>query len=405
LRVVLNHVSRVLYIQTIIEMHKSTETKDLFIKFIKHKCSPEEVQQVLSYVKNSKNLTEIPTVEEVYDIIDEYPDMKDAQADIIFENILEIASSSKETSHFWKYAAASIIVLALASSYFLSNNVVNSQSEIQPIIVSNSIQTGSDKATLTLENGIEVPLKKEQSFVAAHATSNGEELIYDTQKNTTSEIAYNYLTIPRGGQFQLKLADGTKVWLNSETKLKYPIAFREGQTRQVELLYGEAYFKVSPSSNHNGSKFNVKTKLQDVEVLGTEFNIKAYQNDNNIYTTLVEGKVVINRMDKVQHLSPNQQAILNRDDNKLAIINIDVYNEISWKDGLFSFKGKPLKEIVTVLSRWYDIEFEFDNENLEKVKFNGVLLKKQSIEEILTIIKETEFINTYEITGKKIILK
>ncbi|MBJ7879221.1 FecR family protein [Gelidibacter salicanalis] len=386
-------------------MHKSTEIKDLFIKFMERKCSPEEVQRILSYVKNSKNLKEVPTVAEVYDMLDEYPDMKAAQADIIFKNILEIATPSKEKSPFWKYAAASIILLALASSYFLTNNVVNSQSEIPPIIVINSIQTGSDKAILTLENGIEVPLEKEQSYVAAHASSNGEELIYDTQKNTTSEIAYNYLTIPRGGQFQLKLADGTKVWLNSETKLKYPIAFIEGQTRQVELLYGEAYFEVSPSSNHNGSKFNVKTKLQDVEVLGTEFNIKAYQNDTNIYTTLVEGKVAINRMDKVQHLSPNQQSILNRDDNELAIINIDVYNEISWKDGLFSFKGKPLKEIVTVLSRWYDIEFEFDNENLENVKFNGVLLKKQSIEEILIIIKETKFINAYEITDKIIIIK
>ena len=296
-------------------------------------------------------------------------------------------------------------MLVLVSGYFLKNNVFTPPSEIAPSLVNQSIQTGTDKATLTLENGIEVPLEKETKYVAANATSNGEELVYKTQNNAKSEIVYNYLTIPRGGQFQLQLADGTKVWLNSETKLKFPVAFIEGQTRQVELLYGEAYFEVSPSSNHNGSRFNLKTQLQNIEVLGTAFNIKAYQNDTHIYTTLVEGMVDINSMGITRQLLPNQQSILNLDSEKLTINNIDVYNEISWKNGLFSFKGKPLKEIMIVLARWYDIDFEFNDERLENVKFNGVLLKKQSLEEILTIIKETEFINAYEITAKKITIK
>ena len=386
-------------------MDKSTEKKALFIKFIKRECSPEEVQQILSYIKNSKELSEVPTVEEIHDMLDEYPDMKEAQANLIFKNILEIAAPSKKKSHFWRYTAAAIVVIVLVSSYFLRNNLSSTPSEIVPVIVNNPIQTGTDKATLTIADGIEIPLEKEENYVADHVTSNGEKLIYNAQNNTKPGITYNYLTVPRGGQFQLQLADGTKVWLNSETKLKYPVAFVEGETRNVELLYGEAYFEVSPSSNHHGSKFNVKTQLQDVEVLGTEFNIKAYKDDMNIYTTLVEGKVAINSMNKTRNLLPNQQSILNLNNKKLAINNVDVYNEISWKNGLFSFKGKPLKEITTVLSRWYDIEFEFDNKNLENVKFNGVLLKEQSIEEILTIIKETKFINAYEIKDKKIIIK
>lgn len=386
-------------------MHISTEIKDLFIKFVERKCSPEEVQQILGYIKNSQNLSEVPTVEEVYDMLDEYPDMREAKADIIFKNILEIAAPSTKKSHLWKYMVASIVVLVLVSSYFLRNNVVAPPSEIEPVILNKIIQTGTDKATLTLENGIQIPLEKEKNYVADHATSNGEELIYNIQNTTKLEIIYNYLSVPRGGQFQLQLADGTKLWLNSETKIKYPVSFIEGQTRQVELLYGEAYFEVSPSYNHNGSRFNVKTLQQSIEVLGTAFNIKAYQNDTNIYTTLVEGKVAINSMGTTRHLLPNQQLILNLDNEKLIINNIDVYNEISWKDGLFSFKGKPLKEIMTVLSRWYDIEFEFSDEVVENVKFNGVVLKKQSIEEILTIIKETKFINAYDITDKKIIIK
>ena len=386
-------------------MYISTEIKDLFIKFMERKCSPEEVQQILSYVKNSKNLSEVPTVEEVYHLLEEFSKMKDDQADIIFSQIIKRAEPSKKKFRFWKHATASVIVIALVSSFLLKTNFDNPPSETIPTIVNNTIESGSNKATLTLENGIEVPLEKETKYVAANATSNGEELVYKTQNNAKSEIVYNYLTIPRGGQFQLQLADGTKVWLNSETKLKFPVAFIEGQTRQVELLYGEAYFEVSPSSNHNRSRFNVKTQLQNIEVLGTVFNIKAYRNDTNIYTTLVEGMVEINSMGITQQLLPNQQSILNLDSEKLTINNIDVYNEISWKNGLFSFKGKPLKEIMIVLARWYDIDFEFNDESLENVKFNGVLLKKQSLEEILTIIKETEFINAYEITAKKITIK
>lgn len=386
-------------------MHVSTEIKDLFIKFIERKCSPEEVQQILSYVKNSKKLSEVPTISEVYHMLDDYSDMNEAKADIIFKNILDLAAPSKNKSHLWKYTVASIAVLVLLSGYFLRNNLVTPPSSVATVIVKKSVLTGTDKATLTLENGIEIPLEKEKRYESGQVSSNGEELTYKSQNSSTSKIIYNYLTIPRGGQFQLQLADGTKVWLNSETKLKYPVAFVKGQTRQVELLYGEAYFEVSPSSNHHGSRFNVKTQVQNIEVLGTAFNIKAYQNDTHIYTTLVEGKVEINSVGLTRNLLPNQQSILNLNNEKITINNIDVFNEIAWKDGLFSFKGKPLKEIMTVLSRWYDIDFEFYDEKIENVKFNGVLLKKQSLKDILTIIEETGFINAYEISDKEITIK
>lgn len=216
------------------------------------------------------------------------------------------------------------------------------------------------------------------------------------------KIVYNYLTIPRGGQFQLKLSDGTEVWLNSETQLKYPVTFIEGETRQVELVYGEAYFEVSPSTNHNGAKFKVRTLMQEVEVLGTEFNIKAYKEETNIYTTLVEGKVVIVNGFDNQYLIPNQQSNLNLKNNTITIRSVDAYSETSWKKGLFSFKSTPLKEIMKVLSRWYDVNVVFSNPEIENIKFNGVLSKNQTIKEILTTIKNTHFIKDYDITDKKI---
>lgn len=389
----------------IIKMHTSEDIKALFIKFSERQCSPDEVRQILNYIKTSRNLEHLPNIEAVYDIIQEFPDMTDAQADRVFETISKRTSPTKKTSHFWKYTAVSIGLIALFSGYLYNNNSVNPPLESVPIIVNSPIQIGTDKATLTLGNGVKIPLDKQKNYIADHATSDGEKLIYSTNNSNNSELSYNYLSIPRGGQFQIQLADGTKVWLNSETQLKYPIAFVEGETRHVELLYGEAYFEVSPSSKHNGSRFNVKTQSQDIEVLGTEFNIKAYKTDTNIYTTLVEGKVVINSKNNTRQLLPNQQSILNLDDHNLSIHKVDVYNEISWKNGVFSFKGTSLIEIMTVLSRWYDVEFIFEDESTKRVKFNGVLSKKQGIEEILTIIKDTKFIADYEIKDKKIIIK
>src|SRR5690606_33390781 len=147
-----------------------------------------------------------------------------------------------------------------------------------------------------------------------------------------------YLTIPRGGQFNVVLSDGTEVWLNSDTQLKYPVNFVEGQDREVELVFGEAYFDVSPSTEHGGSKFKVMNNAQEVEVLGTEFNIKAYRDDINVYTTLVEGKVVVGNGDLKQYLTPNQLSHLNLENNSIKVRVVDVNVETSWKKGIFTFK-------------------------------------------------------------------
>lgn len=386
-------------------MHPSKEIKDLFIKFSERQCSPDEVQQLLTYIKTSKNLSHLPTVEDIYDSIQKFPDMTDRQADHIFQNISKLTARPKTLSHIWKYAVTAIVIIALFSSYLYHYNSKESHVASAPIIAKSTFQIGTDKATLTLADGAEISLDKHQNYVADDVISNGEELIYLSNISSKSKTSYNYLTIPRGGQFQLQLADGTKIWLNSETKLKYPVGFIEGETRQVELLYGEAYFEVSPSSRHRGSRFKIKTQFQEIEVLGTKFNVKAYKNETSMYTTLAEGKVTIKSMNNEHLLLPNQQAVLNLDDQNVSIYNVDVYNEISWKNGVFSFKSKPLIEIMTVLSRWYDVEFEFGDESVERVKFNGVLSKKQSIDDILTIIKDTKFITNYEIKDEKILIK
>lgn len=305
---------------------------------------------------------------------------------------------------YWKYTAAAAVIGLLVSTYFFRGTFFYNSNESKPIIVNNNIKTGTDKATLTLEDGTYIALEKGNDYEAANFKSNGEKIIYSSKSNS-KKLAYNYITIPRGGQFFVELADGTKVWLNSETQLKYPVSFIKGETRNVELVYGEAYFDVSPSVKHNGSKFKVINQNQEVEVIGTEFNIKAYPDETNIYTTLVEGKVELDFKGKKQKLTPTQQSNFNLNTNAIFVVKVDVYNEVSWVQGVFSFENKPLKDIMKVLSRWYDMDVIFKKEKIENEAFTGVLGKDQNIEEILATIKNFGIINNYEIKNKTITLK
>ncbi|MDQ6530076.1 FecR domain-containing protein [Flavobacterium sp. LHD-85] len=297
--------------------------------------------------------------------------------------------------------AASLLLLISISLIISKTNPLKIET---PQVAHKEILIGSDKATLTLEDGSVIALEKGKSYTKGNASSNGEKLVYNSNGKSAA-IANNLLTIPRGGQFFVQLADSTKVWLNSESQLKYPVAFVDGQTRQVELVYGEAYFEVSPSTKHKGSRFKVKTQEQNVEVIGTEFNIKAYRDEPAIYTTLVEGVVAVSNAAKKQILTPSQQSKITEYNGNISVSEVDVYNEISWRKGLFVFKGMPLKDIARVLSRWYDVDIVFADPALGNVKFNGVLNKNQKLEDILTTIKNINFINAYEKKDNKIIIK
>ncbi|MDD7886254.1 FecR family protein [Flavivirga sp. 57AJ16] len=307
---------------------------------------------------------------------------------------------------YWKYAAAATIIIALTSTYFLRNTLFNNATEpTSPIIVNNQIQPGKDKATLTLETGESVALEKGITYQTQNAKSNGEEIVYEAGDKSTFEIDYNTLTIPRGGQFQVTLSDGTNVWLNSETQLKYPVSFTDGLSRQVELVYGEAYFDVSPSTGHKGSDFKVYHNQQEVKVLGTEFNIKAYNNEANIYTTLVEGKVEINTQLGNNTLSPGEQSVYNAVNNTIKVTSVEIRPETAWKEGVYIFKDKGLKNIMQTLSRWYDMDVVFENKELEDIKFIGSLYKNQKIVDVLNDIKSFGVIKNYNIHNKTITLE
>ncbi|MEL1242212.1 FecR family protein [Flavobacterium flavipallidum] len=385
----------------------SANIENIIVKFLTQQATAKELTELEAWIENSENKK----------IFDEYVkinygidyNMNEFDSHKLRMKLLEAfdkeqkALKMKKLRKLMYYSAAAVIVGIMATTFFYRMNFSNEP--VAKKLVNNIIKVGTDKAILTLEDGTSVVLDKDQKYEKDNVVSNGKELVCKTTNKKSSEIAFNYLTIPRGGQFKLRLADGTDVWLNSESKLRFPVAFKAGSLRQVELIYGEAFFVVSPSTEHKGAKFKVLNENQEIEVLGTEFNIKAYKEEENVYTTLVEGKVTVSNAASKKYLTPNQQSIINLKNRDITIKSIDAYNEILWTKGIFSFKGKNLKEIMTVMSRWYDVDVVFQKAAMEKIKFNGVLSKNDDIKAILTIIKKTNFINDYEIKDRKITIK
>ena len=318
---------------------------------------------------------------------------------------IRLIEKRNKLERYKKIAFAASIILLVGISlfnqfYFNEIKIIN-----DPIVI------GTDKAVLTLENGDQVILEKGQKFQNKTVNSDGKELSYSIKNRSSSnfkneKIASNFLTIPRGGQFSLNLEDGTKILLNSDSKIKYPVKFIKGKKRQVELLYGEAFFDVSSSQNNNGSEFIVSTKTQKINVLGTKFNIKAYSEDDIITTTLVEGKVKVENGENQILLFPNQQSKVDSNSPVINVSDVDVSQQISWINGLFSFNDTSLEDIMHTLSRWYDLEFIFKSANQKGFIFSGILERTKSIEDILFIIEKTSSSNeiNFEINNKTIII-
>lgn len=318
---------------------------------------------------------------------------------------IRLIEKRNKLERYKKIAFAASIILLVGISLF------NQFYFNETIIIRDPIVIGTDKAVLTLENGDQVILEKGQKFQNKTVNSDGKELSYSIKNRSSSnfkneKIASNFLTIPRGGQFSLNLEDGTKVLLNSDSKIKYPVKFIKGKKRQVELLYGEAFFDVSSSKNNNGSEFIVSTKTQKINVLGTKFNVKSYSEDDVITTTLVEGKVKVENGENQILLFPNQQSKVDSNSAIIDVSDVDVAQQISWIKGLFSFNDTSLEDIMHTLSRWYDLEFIFKSANQKKFIFSGILERTKSIEDILFIIEKTSSSNeiNFEINNKTIII-
>lgn len=379
------------------------KTKKLIVKFLAKEANLEELRQLELWIRNPINehlFTEYFKANHYANKVLKTYDLETAK-----KNILQQINRRKAKSNYiFKYAIAATLALILTTTYLFRDNLFNTTAKDAFSQRKLYKEQTKNKAVLTLENGSQVALENGNSIQTQNATSNGKVLVYQNKAKQV-ELVYNQLTIPRGGQYVVELSDGTKVWLNSESQLKYPVNFIKGQSRQVELAYGEAYFDVSPSSKHKGAKFKVFNQFQEIDVLGTEFNIKAYKGESNVYTTLVEGKISVSIDNRNLGLKPNQQLDLDINNNTSAIKTVDVYNEVSWKDGVFSFENKTLEEVMKVFSRWYDIEIVFKNNSIKNEEFVGILRKNKRLETILKTFKNYGVIKNYEIEDEKVVLE
>ncbi len=385
-----------------------TEKEERLIhKFLDKTLSEEDWKTLLDWLENPENKKVFNTYVKAEYLL--HMSFEEKGRNLTYDTLLELMDENPHqgtpklwsNQKWWAVAASIVILVGLAlGTYYWVGPSDNGAPELVKKI---TIEQGTDGATLTLEDGTKVELKKGSSYKNSYATSNGEEVVYADDESKFDEL-YNTITVARGKQFAMTLSDGTKVWLNSDSKLKYPVSFHPGNTRVVELIYGEAYFDVSPATENQGSAFQVQQEHQKVTVLGTEFNIKAYANETLLLTTLVEGKVAVTYQDSKTMLEPSDQSVVDMELGKIETRQVDVLAETSWRRGLFLFKNKTLEEIATTLSRWYDIDIEIKDRAVGKVEFKGTLSKDQPLEVILELIKNTKFIKNYDIEEDKVVI-
>lgn len=286
--------------------------------------------------------------------------------------------------HLWvKWAScAAAVVLLFSVGYYWINASSDQALEVAGSV---SIEPGSKKAILVLGTNEQVELNNysQDSIFHGNATvkKEGNTLVYDESEQVPVAEEYNRLITPRGGEYSVVLSDGTKVWLNAESELKYPVHF-SGSERKV-YLKGEAYFAVT---KQEGKAFIVCSDDARITVLGTEFNVRNYTNEM-IATTLVKGSVVVAHEDEEYNLVPGQQAIISEDGIQVNQVETILYT--GWKDGYFVFQDQTLDDILKELSRWYDFTYFYQNNKLETFTLTAKLRKFDSVDEVLEVLKGT----------------
>lgn len=270
----------------------------------------------------------------------------------------------------------------------------------QDIEIVKDLAPASPGATLTLANGKKIRLADagngelaKEAGVSISKSSSGQ-LIYEMQGSAAEQPQNNTLTTANGETWQLKLPDGSMVYLNAASSLTYNTALNENGLRRVQLT-GEAYFEIANDKAH---PFVVKTALQEVEVLGTHFNINSYP-DEATKTTLLEGSI---RLNHTTILKPGEQAVVNNNGN-IFVEKVDTDNAVAWRNGYFQLDGKDLESIMREVSRWYDVEVVYENDNLKKMAFVGTVSRYKNVSQVLKTLQMTNTLG-FKIAERKIII-
>jgi ferric-dicitrate binding protein FerR (iron transport regulator) len=312
------------------------------------------------------------------------------------------------------------------TAYYLFNKQQATVVAKKEDTLKNDVAPGSNKAVLTLANGTTIALDDASNGVVAQEGNSkvlkpeDGQLLYEQEDNSEhGPLSYNTLATPRSGQYQLILPDGSKVWLNSESSIHYPIAFAENE-RRVQIT-GEAYFEVAKLKNSSGQRIPFIVDLPptgggQVEVLGTHFNVNAYNDESAIKTTLIEGKVRVVKKTGVSQqsaiLAPGEQAVIadgkakaNRSDNdRIKVNKADVDNVVAWKNGLFHFESADIKTVMRQLARWYDVEVVYEGTTMKNDPLFVEVSRNTRLSDVLKVLQESGSAK-FTIQGKKIVVK
>ncbi|MCH4553058.1 FecR family protein [Aestuariibaculum lutulentum] len=379
----------------------SKEIEDILLKYLSRSANPEELRQLSKWLEDSKNkqiFKEFVKTNYAITYSVNHPNTK-ATVETLMNKIRKEPKVFKLQTVF-KYAAILILFIAVGIG------VYNETYKNEEVIVENALKEilpGDQKATLVLSDGSVVDLVAHQDELIskdelASIQNTKEGLVYDALTNQdeliTEQPKINTLNVPVGGVYQIKLPDGTKVWLNSATSLEFPERF-VGEQRVVTLK-GEAYFDVTKSKR----PFIVKTNSADITVLGTQFNVSSYEDDGYFSSTLVEGSIALNSNLKDQSstiLAPGQRAVIEKMNPSIDVASVDTQVYTAWKEGKFYFERESLEQILVKMSRWYNVDVIIENESLKNETFTGVAYKNKPVDYLLNMISKTTKVN-YKIT-------
>jgi len=383
----------------------------LLDKYIAGEASHDEEQRLLNFYGSFKSSSEIESIPEM-----------EVLKDKIFSKISDKITPEDDYSHSFNlyylksFSIAAMILLAITTGiYFYSNRTIQKEEQFVEINIKNDILPGNNKAILTLANGSKISLDDaangllaSEGNIAITKTENGE-IVYeknDLEKNKgiSNHAVINTIQTPKGGKFQVRLPDGSKVWLNSASTLIYPTAFT-GTERKVKLS-GEAYFEIASNKK---IPFRVESDGQIVEVLGTHFNINSYDDEDFTKTTLLEGsvKVILNSnsdlLGKTRMLKPGEQSLTNASQSGIRIENADTEKVVAWKNGYFKFKNTPIQQIMREVERWYDVELVYEGK-MPTDEFTGYISNEVNISAVLNILEQSGGVK-FSVKGKKIKVK
>ena len=374
--------------------------------------TPQETKELFEWIKRSKDETLLKEkIKKLWSGHTNNKQLPDVDWDAIYTKIVNTPIIGKR--YVWPRiaAAAVIIVLLSAGVYYISSNhnVKIASKKTQQQFKNNDVAPGGKKAVLTLANGTQIILDSAGNGALTQQGNvkiiklNNSQLLYNSLNGSstlpkTGEVLYNTISTPRGGQYQVVLADGSKVWLNAASSLRFPTSFTGGE-RKVELT-GEGYFEVV----HNAAKpFKVslgKLDGAEIEVLGTHFNVNAYDDETAIKTTLLEGSVKVRKGSSSKTIRPGEQAQMeNYGNSKIIIQAADVDAAIAWKNGRFIFHGENIQSVMRQLARWYDVDVNYEGNVIDE-EFVGVINRTRyvNISEILNMLEKTRTVS-FAISG------